>query len=42
VRVLLKFDVKSNMECIASGAKYVLDAETADLIDGCRDLFDDS
>lgn len=42
MRSLQNFGVKINMECIASGAKYVLDAEAADLVDGCRDLFDDS
>jgi len=30
------------MECVESGEKYVLDAMAANLIDGCRDLFDDS
>jgi len=30
------------MECVESGQKYVLDARAANLIDGCRDLFDDS
>ena len=31
-----------NIQCVESRKRCVLDAETADLVDGCRDLFDDS
>ena len=42
VRTLLKFGVNFNIQCVESRKRCVLDAETADLVDGCRDLFDDS